>query len=228
MFLFCMGIVSLVSIIYLVRLIFYAEFLWRNAKPKRRKEWVTIMMVFGNWYTSTGISVPRALDPMFDRFSRRYMGLKFSASQVIVFDESGRVYVGVRNTGGWLVDIGAAGICSAGETLSTCAKNELHQEMGLIPGINCSYMKSIKVLCPGPYQLSCILGLYIVTVPDGTILKSVDNTYKKIFTVNDIGKFLQVNDITPTADLPFTKLDTYSIMRYLQLNGFLNDNHSYM
>jgi ADP-ribose pyrophosphatase YjhB (NUDIX family) len=189
----------------------YMVYLWVVAKQKRRDEWVDLMLVYGTWCSRTGVSIPRAFDPMFEVFNRQYCGLKFSGVQVFVYNENGDVYIGERTTGCWLLDVGAAGLCKTGESLRECALHELDEELGIC-GVRYG-MVFVGMMYPCQ-DLTCVVAVYHVVVPNGTILQSTDGTYSRTFTVpaGGVRNFLRNY---PVSDLPVTKRDTYALLSLL-------------
>lgn len=183
--------------------------LWRNAKPKHRSEWVDVLFVFGRWHMRTGVSIPRAFDPLLDVFNRRYWGLTFPCVQVIVYNHLGMFLVGHRDSGSrWWWDLGASGMNPFDLSALECAEAELWEELGFKGDL-----KKVGVLYPCD-GMTCLMNVYTVQVPFDVVPRSTDGTYDEISYkhLESLHEFFREESMDA---LPGTKSDTFPILDML-------------
>ena len=81
-----------------------------------------------------GISLPRALGPLFAIFEGNPIGFLFSAIQILVYDQYGRISFGIREPDRrkkWIGDFCVAGMVPSKTDILKVAKDEMFEEIGL-------------------------------------------------------------------------------------------------
>lgn len=160
-------------------LIIKIAWLMYQAKPKHRKEMLELSFCHYNSRIPLGISLPRALGPLFAIFEGRPIGFLFSAVQILVYDQYGRISFGIREPDRrkkWIGDFGVAGMVPSKTDISQVAKDEMFEEIGL-SNIEPMFLTTLMPQDGFP----CVTHLFAIRINSKTTaLISKDGTYEKI------------------------------------------------
>jgi hypothetical protein len=199
--------------------------LWRQftllkakAKLKHLIEKVDIYVYCFSYYYNTSLCIPRAFMPMLDYSIFRIAGIAFRGGQCILRDSSRNVYYGVRKGlrgVAWKYDIGVAGMCPSGKSSVESILEEMEEEVGLEKK-DLSDFSYIMTLTPY-HGTSCIIDVFTATNYANKELKSHDDTYEYISTLDSNNILDSFNSLPIRANEKKTKKDTHIL---LQLDVF--------
>jgi len=183
--------------------------IWNVASTKHKKEWLHLYWFYYESYGKTGIKLPRALLPLFQRFERKKFGLIFEASRVIIINNSNadQTYILFckfeknRQKNGIKYDLGAAGMIPIDSDPTKTAADELFQELR-VKNVPIQRWETVT-----PAQgYNCIIHMFVAELPLDTNFKSDDGTYIsfKWIPVSDWSKYQKA--MRPDVVLSMLKL----------------------
>lgn len=209
----------LICLFIIIALWIQLTILKSKSKQKHLTEKVDIYVYLFRYYFNTHICIPRAFMPMLDYSIFRVAGITFRGGQCILRDSYGNVYYGVRKGlrgKAWKYDIGVAGMCPSGKSSIESILEEMEEEVGLEKK-DISDFSLITTLTPY-YGTSCIIDIFTAKNYTNKELKSHDETYEYISTLNSNNILECFNRLPIRANEKKTKKDTHILLKLDILN----------